>query len=223
MAITKEDVWRVASEIDREGGKPSALEIRRRLGTGSYTTITAALKDWKGNADDTLQADMASVPADVIDRLTQAAGDLYALALRAASDTFQTERTNWQSERDQLKADADNALLLADKVADEADSCRARVANLESEVSLLIEERAKAQGAAMILQQDVERERKRAESAAAELAQARVQVTAQQVSLDAAQRELEARRPARPAAGAAKAKRPTAPAKHDPAAAGAAQ
>lgn len=217
MTVTKQDVWRVATEIDREGDKPSAIEIRRRLGSGSYTTITAALKEWQRPIEDPAAADLGPVPEEITLRMTQATADLYALVVRRTSDDFEAKQAAWQIERDALVAERQAALDLADMVAIETEACRRRIRELQEEIGTLGEDRAKAQGAAAVLQGELDRERARADQVSAELTQARAQLVTARLDLEAHTREKPSARPvgqARKAAarGVKVAPAPTAPA-----------
>ncbi len=143
MAITKQDVWRVANEINAGGEKPSAVEVRKRLGTGSYTTITAALKEWvEPEASD--GDELAPVPAEFEDRIVQAGADLFAIAMRIAGEQFQAERDAWAAERAQIEAERDEAIRLADAVTADLDEMRETVRRLQAENAAIVEERAKA-------------------------------------------------------------------------------
>ena len=46
MAISKESIWVVADELDAVGDKPTLAVVRKRLGGGSYTTISEAMSEW---------------------------------------------------------------------------------------------------------------------------------------------------------------------------------
>lgn len=144
MAITKQDVWRVANEIDAAGDKPTAVEVRKRLGSGSYTTITAALKEWVRPDDEEVGAELEPMPAEFEERVTQAGADLFAIAMRIAQEQFQAERDGWTAERAQLEAERDEAIRLADAVTAELDEAREQIGQLRAEASQLVSERAQA-------------------------------------------------------------------------------
>jgi len=46
-SITKEAVWAAADQIEAKGGYASLAAVRKVLGGGSYTTITAAMEERK--------------------------------------------------------------------------------------------------------------------------------------------------------------------------------
>ncbi|KLD29517.1 KrfA, partial [Xanthomonas perforans] len=39
MAITKDQIWKIADQLDADGVKPTLSAVRKKLGSGSYTTI----------------------------------------------------------------------------------------------------------------------------------------------------------------------------------------
>ena len=47
MAITKQDILAVADALDAEGVKPTLAAVRKKLGGGSFSTISEAMKEWK--------------------------------------------------------------------------------------------------------------------------------------------------------------------------------
>lgn len=46
VAITEEDVFAAATELDAAGTRPTQKAVRERLGGGSFTTIAAAMQRW---------------------------------------------------------------------------------------------------------------------------------------------------------------------------------
>lgn len=144
MSITKQDVWRAANEIDAAGDKPTAVEVRKRLGTGSYTTITAALKEWVRPGDQDDDVELEPMPAEFEDRITQAGADLFAIAMRIAQEQFQSERDAWAAERTALEAERDEAIRLADAVSAELDVMRDQLTDLRDENANVVRERAEA-------------------------------------------------------------------------------
>ena len=133
MAITKQDVWKVANEINKAGDKPTAVEIRKRLGTGSYTTITAALKEWSepdlGNTDE-----LPELPQEFDERMQQAGADLFALASRGAEERFQEERIAWALVKAEIEQDRAEAIKIADLAEAGMDAMRTELEALRAEL-----------------------------------------------------------------------------------------
>ena len=47
MAITREQVAQAATAMEAEGVEPTYMNVRSRLGTGSFSTIQKYLKEWR--------------------------------------------------------------------------------------------------------------------------------------------------------------------------------
>ena len=47
MAITKEQIFAVADELDAAGQNPTLASVRKQLGGGSFTTISEAMNEWR--------------------------------------------------------------------------------------------------------------------------------------------------------------------------------
>lgn len=46
-ALTKAQIIQAAKTLRNNGQEPSTIKVRKALGRGSYTTIGAALKEWR--------------------------------------------------------------------------------------------------------------------------------------------------------------------------------
>lgn len=132
--ITRDDVWRVASEIDAGGDKPTVLEVRKRLGAGSYTTITAALREWvKPEADNV--PEIEPMPADVADRIEQFGAELYAIVARIAAEKFEAERQEYEQRIKVIQAERDEAVQLADVTDAALEQASGRIEELQRALS----------------------------------------------------------------------------------------
>ncbi|EBH0783176.1 hypothetical protein FJ875_23625 [Salmonella enterica] len=47
MAITTEQIMKAADELDREGQNPTLARVRKKLGGGSFTTISEVMIEWR--------------------------------------------------------------------------------------------------------------------------------------------------------------------------------
>jgi hypothetical protein len=131
--ITKQDVWRVASEIDAGGDKPSVLEVRKRLGAGSYTTITAALREWvKPGADEENQVD--DIPDEVSNRVEQFGADLYAMVYRIAQEQFDAQRLEYEIRIKALEAEKAEVVQIADSTEAALDVANAKLDRVSREL-----------------------------------------------------------------------------------------
>ena len=131
--ITKQDVWRVASEIDAGGDKPSVLEVRKRLGAGSYTTITAALREWvKPGADEDNEVD--DIPDEVSNRVEQFGADLYAMVYRIAQEQFDAQRLEYEIRIKALEAEKAEVVQIADSTEAALDVANAKLDRVSREL-----------------------------------------------------------------------------------------
>lgn len=100
--ISKTQVFNAADAISAAGQAPTVASIRAKLGTGSYTTITTMLRDWKSQAD-TKDTDIESdVPEEITEALSRAAGIVW----KAAQDHFRHELTTVKKEAERATAQA---------------------------------------------------------------------------------------------------------------------
>ena len=132
MAITKEQIFAVADELDAAGQSPTLAAVRKAVGGGSFTTISEAMTEWKARkaAKQTSLRDPA--PAVIAERLAEFGSELWALALELASARLASEREALETARVQLQAEKTEAAELADQVTAELEQAKARASSLEA-------------------------------------------------------------------------------------------
>ena len=89
---TRERTKTVAVELARQGIQPTPTEVRDRLGTGSMTTITAALKEWWKNEVPQRFAANSMAPANWDQPLIDAVDKLMSIARIAEGQRFEEDR-----------------------------------------------------------------------------------------------------------------------------------
>ncbi|KFA35857.1 DNA-binding protein, partial [Xanthomonas vasicola] len=47
MAITREQIWAAADNLDAAGQNPTLVAVRKVVGGGSFSTIQDAMAEWK--------------------------------------------------------------------------------------------------------------------------------------------------------------------------------
>lgn len=99
--INKAQVFNAADAISAAGQAPTVASIRAKLGTGSYTTITAMLREWKEQAN-TEPAEEFDVPEEI----TQALGRAAEIVWKAAQDHFKHELATVKKEAERQTAQA---------------------------------------------------------------------------------------------------------------------
>ena len=85
--ISKAQVFNAADAISAAGQNPTVAGVRAKIGTGSFTTITAFLREWKEQALNQEAAEALDVPEEV----TQALGRAAEIVWKAANEHFARE------------------------------------------------------------------------------------------------------------------------------------
>jgi chromosome segregation ATPase len=96
--VTKETIFQAAQELDDEGRSVTVTTVRDKLGKGSYTTITDALKEWHADQEKKQTSDAPPTP-EVLTRLTDR---LWAEAWKIAYKAVESEREALARARTQL-------------------------------------------------------------------------------------------------------------------------
>ena len=119
MAITKDQIFAVADEIDAAGQNATLAAVRKALGGGSFTTISDGMTEWKARkaAKETPLREPA--PSAVADRLAELGSEIWTSALQLANGRLVTEREALEAARLHLEADKAEAAELADQVTAE--------------------------------------------------------------------------------------------------------
>lgn len=131
MAITKADIWRIADELDGEGINPTLAAVRKRLGSGSFTTISDAMSDWKARKQATPTLAPENAPTAVLDALTEVAGSIWGIAIAAAEKRLEDERQRLADEHEEITARASEAAELADSLTQENEALQTKLAGYD--------------------------------------------------------------------------------------------
>ena len=119
MAITRDQIFAVADEIDAAGQNATLAAVRKALGGGSFTTISEGMTDWKARKAAKETPLREPVPPAVADRLAELGAEVWSAALELANGRLATEREALDAARRQLEADKTEAAELADQVTAE--------------------------------------------------------------------------------------------------------
>ena len=139
MALTKDDIWAVADVLDAEGKAPTLAAVRKALGSGSFTTISEAMREWhqrqKEKADKSQEA--GPVPPDLDETVRRFAQEVWAKAteiakeevLRLTSDYTEAKK-EWDREKQELEAVAEDLSAALEECQAKADEAGAALADL---------------------------------------------------------------------------------------------
>lgn len=135
MSITKEQIYAVADMLNQEGIKPTLAAVRRRLGSGSFTTISEAVNEWKLMQLAAIESQPEVLPEIFKEHLYRFGTTLWTEALNTANRRFaqehlaMTEQFNekeiYYTELEKLSVDYDSELTGA----------KACIENLRNEVA----------------------------------------------------------------------------------------
>ena len=117
------------------GTRPTLAAVRNRLGGGSMTTISEAMKLWRKHQQESTMPAAIVVPEDIHAAITATLTGLWQQAMVVAEARFATERESMQAEKGELEA---------------------QLAETEDAMAVLEEEKAAAQAACAALQQKLD-------------------------------------------------------------------
>jgi alanyl-tRNA synthetase len=128
MAITKEQIIAAADKIVANGQNPTMEAIRQELGSGSYSTISPVLAEWKTRQ--TTAPIREPAPIAITSRLTDVGTEIWAIALEMTNARLTAEREALDEARTVLDADRAEAISLADRLTTELDEAEKKIKQL---------------------------------------------------------------------------------------------
>jgi uncharacterized protein YukE len=138
MALSQEQVWAVADEIESQGGTPTIAAVRKALGYGSFTTISEAMRQWhrmrKGKS-----GNAAAIPLELDDAVRRFALEVWskaveiaALEASKAAREYSELQKDWERERQELEAVADDLASALEDCHRKAQEDAATLSNLQA-------------------------------------------------------------------------------------------
>lgn len=114
MGVQYEDVVEAALQLQRQGDSPTIQRIRDWLGTGSFTTISEHLKQWRDNQRNAtpLQQETQELPSSLINMAQQ----LWQQACLEADEKLQSYQQQADAEIRQALTDKQTALEEAQRM-----------------------------------------------------------------------------------------------------------
>ena len=137
MAITKNKIIEAAESLLEQGQNPTLASVRSALGSGSYTTISEALKGWKAaRAKDQAQAEIVQVPASVQDAMGKAAITVWTAATQHHASQLAAERETLETDRQSIEAEKAETAELADQLSHDLDASQAKALQLAADLEI---------------------------------------------------------------------------------------
>jgi chromosome segregation ATPase len=137
MAITKDDVFKVADALDAAGQSPTLAAVRKALGGGSFTTISQPLSEWKARKTAKDVVHRETPPAAISDQLQDMGLEIWSQALLLANGRMDAERQSLVEARAEIEAASKEAAEMADQMSLELEEARSSVAALTEQQSAM--------------------------------------------------------------------------------------
>jgi len=169
MAITKEQIFAAADELDAAGQNPTLAAVRKAVGGGSFTTISEAMSEWRASKTARAAPMREPAPQAVTDKLAELGADLWGVALEMANARLAAEREALEGVRVEMEAARQEAAELADQLTVELDETKSRLASIEAA-------EAAARGEADALRDELAAMRERATTAEARAGELRTEL-----------------------------------------------
>jgi hypothetical protein len=132
MALTRDQIFAVAERLDATGVNPTLSKMRKELGSGSFTTLSEAMAEWRARKEVKAAPVVEPIPEPVVTRLSELGTAIWAAASELAEKRLAAEREALKTARSDIEREKQDALELADQVTAELDKLQRHVASLES-------------------------------------------------------------------------------------------
>jgi chromosome segregation ATPase len=134
---TKEKVFTAAEALIARNVKPTAINIRKEIGGGSFSTIQEALREYQKTTQPTVTRTQINepIPQNVGDKLTELGNIIWMTAAETANARLTAERKVIEAARQEAEAARDETIQAADQLTNELDMAAARIVALESEIA----------------------------------------------------------------------------------------
>lgn len=132
MAITPEDIFKAADELNQQGVKPTLSAVRKKLGSGSFSTISAAMSEWKQKQEaGTSLKPQDPLPPAIIEAMTAHAANVWNVATSLAEKRLDADRAQLDDERRAAQEAVSEATELADTLTAENETLQAKLAGYD--------------------------------------------------------------------------------------------
>lgn len=121
MAIKKDDVFRVCDTMFADGVSPSLVAVRTALGSGSYSTISAYLTEWKSASRTAPVIGEHDAPEEVQEVFAVALRSMWAVAQSQAAAEFDVLKLEYVQKMSDVVFKEKEALDLCESLQAEID------------------------------------------------------------------------------------------------------
>ncbi|AJE54195.1 DNA-binding protein [Paenibacillus polymyxa] len=133
--ITKEQVFEAAEALAAAGKSTKVVNVREKLGRGSYSTITEYMREWRQARKAPATPKKEELPQSVLDL----AGGLWTAVMGIATESLEGERQVLEQQREEMEEEQREAIAFADNLLVEGEQLKEKLKELET---LLANERS---------------------------------------------------------------------------------
>lgn len=135
MPITREQIFIIASTLNAEGIRPTLAAVRRRLGAGSFTTISDALNEWKVlQASQQSNLSQETPPELFLERLHIFGHSLWGEAMTMAMNRFLQDKEAIEEKYQEKETYYAELEKLAEEYQQELENAKQYIENLRQEL-----------------------------------------------------------------------------------------
>jgi len=135
MAITREQIYTIANTLNAQGMRPTLAAVRRMLGSGSFTTISEALNEWKmAQSADTGKQGQESTPELLMERLHTLGSALWLDAIALATNRFTLDREAMEEKLQEKESYYNELEVLSAEYDVELEAAKACIEGLRHEL-----------------------------------------------------------------------------------------
>jgi chromosome segregation ATPase len=140
-----ETIWQAANELEAEGVRPTLAAVRTKVGSGSFTTITNAMAEWRKRRQQDARTPLEPLPDEInrhVDEIGQRlvnisqqlrtlGSEIWAKARALADEQLIGLRQRLDTEKEELGAQMTEAVQLADRLTEEAEGLRRQLSDYQ--------------------------------------------------------------------------------------------
>jgi hypothetical protein len=124
----QEAIWKAADELDAAGVRPTLAAIRKRLGAGSFTTISQAMAEWRRRKEKDDRPVVEPLPTGLLNAAHEMVAEIWRAARLAADQAFVGEREKLLADVNAAQEQAQEAVELADTLTADLEIARKELA-----------------------------------------------------------------------------------------------
>ena len=140
--ISKDQVFEAASALLDEGTSPTVQAVRGRIGSGSFSTISSHLAEWKAEHAGQTPANIPDMPEKVIIAFRQ----VWSMAAHVAQEDVDTQRQALEAMRREIEQDKADMTAEIERLEKGQEEEAAKVEKLEAALEVERQSREEAEG-----------------------------------------------------------------------------